>query len=146
MRNRTLSDDTVMGLSSGIRSLVVWLDRQGFNTTDSGDGSNHAAGMEGAMPCPMVAITTEPHRLVADAQLLFRMLREQGVDFNHACRGMTCDPPEEANWPQIQASFDPADGSGIILLTNVLSKDVRECRKMDRIREKTHKDLIGMIQ
>ena len=112
-------------LSPGVRELVVWLNRHGFKTTDSGDGSNHAAGMEGAMPCPMVAITTEPYRLVTDTQLLFRMLREHGVQFDHECRGMTCDPPEEANWPAIQASYDPADGSSVILLTNVLSKDVR---------------------
>ena len=112
-------------LAAGVRDLVVWLNRKGFKTTDSGDGSNAAAGMEGAMPCPMVVITVEPYRLITDTQLLFRMLREHGVDFGHECRGYTCDPPEEANWPQIQASFDPADGSSIILITNVLSKDVR---------------------
>ncbi len=44
-------------LSPGIRGMVRWLrEAWGYETVDSGDGSNWAAGQEGAMPIPMVAI------------------------------------------------------------------------------------------
>lgn len=37
-------------LNPGVRDLVWELNRRGYETTDSGDGTNHANGMEGALP------------------------------------------------------------------------------------------------
>jgi len=45
-------------ISPGVRDLVRELRGRGFETTDSGDGSNHAAGMECALPFRHVAIVT----------------------------------------------------------------------------------------
>ena len=108
-----LPDHIIKGLSPGVRELVVWLNAWGFETVDSGDGSNYAAGMEGAMDCPMVAIVASPDDLVQDAVDLMDLLRDRGVKFG----------PEEGQ-PRIQAIFDPADGSAVIVLTDVLSADV----------------------
>ena len=38
------------GISPGVRDLVKDLTERGFVTTDSGDGTNHAEGMECALP------------------------------------------------------------------------------------------------
>lgn len=37
-------------LDPGIRELALELIRNGYATTDSGDGTNYANGMEGALP------------------------------------------------------------------------------------------------
>jgi hypothetical protein len=94
-------------ICEGVRELVRWLNDHGFETTDSGDGSHHAAGMEGAMPCPMVAmVVDQPDRkLVDEADRLFALVGDRGI-----------------HCPHIQASYDPCDGSGILLLTNVTSE------------------------
>ena len=99
-------------LSPGVRHLVLWLNQQGFKTTDSGDGSNHADGMECAVPHPMVAIVCRAERMVDEARRLKVLLEERGLVF-------------KADGPDIQASYDPADDSAVIVLMNVLSEDAR---------------------
>ena len=47
-------------LSPGVADLVLSLNRAGLITSDSGDGSNHAAGMECALPLPHVFIICNP--------------------------------------------------------------------------------------
>ena len=101
-----LDTKTIDGLSPGVRDLVVLLNANGFETCDSGDGSNHAAGMEGAFEGPMVAISTSPERMVYDAHRLLRFLH-----------GLI-------EGPKIEASYDPADEIAIILLTWELTKDI----------------------
>lgn len=110
-------------LSPGIRDLVVWLNEQGFRTTDSGDGSNHDAGMGCAVDFPMVAILVEPaSALIAESDRLGRLLGERGIDFEPPeCD--CCDPPDEITWPTIQGTYDPHNGTAIIVLSNVLSED-----------------------
>ena len=112
-------------LAPGVKELVVWLNAQGFPTCDSGDGSNFKNDMACGVPFPMVAINSDPRTLIADAGALYDALRARGVPFDLEARGYTCDPPEEANWPQIEATYDPADGHAIIMLINVLSKDAK---------------------
>lgn len=55
-----MSDGDREGLSPGIRLLVEALDAAGFRTTDSGDGTNWAAGMECALPYRHVAVSLAP--------------------------------------------------------------------------------------
>ena len=86
-------------VSSGIRGAVRFLRERGFCTTDSGDGSNHLAGMEGAMEEPMVACVAHPHDLLAEADRLHLLLVEHGLKRIH-----------------IQASYDPADEIGTLLI------------------------------
>lgn len=57
-------------ISPDVRDLVVALQAAGFATTDSGDGSNHAEGMECALPYRHVFILT------SDPEPELRRLRE----------------------------------------------------------------------
>jgi hypothetical protein len=134
-----MNTELVRELSPGVKSLVVWLNEHGFETCDSGDGTNHAAGMGCAVPFPMIAISVEPSKLQLEADRLHKLLTEHGVDFtpreqpdhrDHApihsvdqCEACSVD----ANYPQIAASYDPNDGSAVIVLYNILSSDVAGC-------------------
>jgi len=107
-------------LSLGVKDLVLWLNDQGFNTCDSGDGTNFAAGMGCAVPFPMVAIEVPPDKMHAEADRLKRVLTERGVDFT---------PPkdeasEDVQFPTIEASYNPQDGYSVIVLYNILSKHI----------------------
>lgn len=93
-------------LSPNVTRLVRFLNDHGFITTDSGDGSNFEAGMECAVPEPMVAIQVDPSYLVTEAQRLHVLLQSRGVRFEDG--------------PVIQATYDPHDQSSIILLLNVV--------------------------
>jgi hypothetical protein len=116
-----LTQEIIDGLDDGVRDLVVWLNEQGFETTDSGDGSKYGE-MEGAMDCPMVAIVTTDDYLVHDADKLLALLENQGVDF-----------PQDIveGLPAIQATYNPIDQTGIILLTDILSKDLKSLHNKD---------------
>lgn len=74
-----LSPEVIEGLSPGIRDAVLWFRSYGFNTTDSGDGSNYAAGMEGALPYPMIAIRTTASFLIHDCCLIRSLLYRLGI-------------------------------------------------------------------
>ena len=103
-------------LSPGVRNLVIWLNENGHETTDSGDGSNYKEGMEGAMPIPMVIIHTTKEDMIDSVGVLRKDLEELGVKF-----GKESDLPlEEA--PNIEVSYSPIDGETFILLTNVTSE------------------------
>jgi len=96
-------------LSLGIRRLVNLLNRNGFETTDSGDGSNYEAGMECALPCPNVYVTVEPKDLAVEADRLRALLEHEGVDFSDEYEGM----------PTIEALYSPVDGHAGIIVLNV---------------------------
>lgn len=83
-------------LDPGIRETVKWLNSIGFRTTDSGDGVSKS-DMECAMCIPNVAIETTKSSLIDDTDYLDFLLL--GSDTH-----------------QIQASYDPRDGTAIILL------------------------------
>ncbi len=66
-------------LSPGIRQAVMWFNERGYETTDSGDGSNFEAGMECALEYPHVVIHGSNNfyagSLVDQVHVLFNRLR-----------------------------------------------------------------------
>lgn len=92
-----LPDLDLEQLDPGIRRMVSWLRAEGWETTDSGDGVSKPPGPE-VLPFPHVVIRSSPGRLVDDARRLRKFL----------CQYNT---PE-----QIEATFDPADESAVILV------------------------------
>jgi hypothetical protein len=105
-----LTEEQFNALDPGIRRTVKWLRENGFETTDSGDGSK-AATMECALNYPNVAIRIDdPDALQFEADRLYELL--SGRDIDLAPQGTDCEP-------YIQATYDPADGSAILLLMYV---------------------------
>lgn len=104
-------------LDPGIRQVVRQLNDLGFVTTDSGDGVSKT-DMEGAMDVPNVAIKVDPFYLLGEADRLYRHCAEWGLeDFT------------------IQASYDPVDGSAVILLLGVDDSTLRAERRGRRVSE-----------
>jgi hypothetical protein len=99
-------------ITPGVRRLVTWLNREGFETTDSGDGvANVEAGIEGALNYPHVAIEVcPPYLLVGEANRLRNVLRMAGVKVHETGRG---------DHPWIQASYDPVTKVAVMFLANV---------------------------
>lgn len=92
---------------------MTFLNGIGFKTVDSGDGSNFENGMECAVPYPMLAIQIESFdKLKGEADRLKYSLEWAGVDFNGDA--------------QIQASYDPEDGTCIILVTHILDEHLAD--------------------
>ena len=108
-----LTDEVVAGLSPGIRKTVLWLHNLGFDTTDSGDGSNYKAGMECAMPYPHVCIVAPPSELASACDRLRGFLSAKGVDVQ------PIGPDPDDLQPFIQGTYDPANGVAIIDLHGV---------------------------
>lgn len=99
-------------LDPGIRETVRWLRSHGFETTDSGDGVSKDLSNEDVLPFPHVAMMVPPDELVAEADRLAALLREAGHDIQP-------QGPEGTTAPAIQASYDPANGIGMIVLTHL---------------------------
>ena len=99
-----LPDYELDGLSPGVRHVVTWLRREQFLTTDSGDGSNHKAGMECAPPFPMVAMRVYPSRLQAEANRLCALIE---AELEH----LTLE-----SGLQIEATYWPVTAAGVLLL------------------------------
>jgi hypothetical protein len=96
-------------LDPGIRDVVDLLQSWEFETTDSGDGvSKLAAGWspDEVMSVPHVHMRVRSVSLVEKARLLLGLLRNNGVIVGACGEG-------EA---YIQASYDPADDSGVLSL------------------------------
>lgn len=74
-----LDQDEVDKLSPGIRNAVLWMRKNGFETTDSGDGSNYGQGMECAVPYPMIAIVVSKADLLDEADRLAELDRKSVV-------------------------------------------------------------------
>jgi hypothetical protein len=107
---KCLSDKEYEELDVGIRKTVQWLREHGFETTDSGDGSK-AATMECALNYPNVAIRIDDvDALQFEADRLYELLEEREIDVA---------PQGTDGEPFIQATYDPADGSSIIVLAYV---------------------------
>lgn len=101
-----LSRKVYDSLDPGIRETVRWLNDHNFDTTDSGDGTKR--DMECAMGVSNVAIRVfYEERLVSEADRLLMLIRQCGIK----------------TYPNmIQASYDPVDKIGIILLMGIDDK------------------------
>jgi hypothetical protein len=98
-------------LCPGIRQTVEWLQSEGFNTTDSGDGVGNE-GMECAIPFPNVFMTCSEDILIQETKRLQTLLAVKGIEV----QPLQPDDPQPAH---IEASYDPSTGLGIISLFNV---------------------------
>lgn len=88
-------------LDPGIRDVVALLREHGFETTDSGDGITKDLGNFENMPFPHVVVTTEEGRMFHESLRLYDFLGKADVP---------------AGW-KVEATFDPADRSTIIMVT-----------------------------
>jgi hypothetical protein len=113
-----LSDEDYEEIDPGIRETVRFLRGHGFDTTDSGDGKTKfpdgpdAPGMPCAMPVANVAILVEPEQLVAEADRLCALLQSVGV----VVGAITGNIDEDEHTIEIQAGYDPYDGSSVIVV------------------------------
>ena len=92
-------------LDPGVRNMVSWLRLNEFDTTDSGDGvSKSKNDMEGVLDVPHVIIGSlhSVDSLQNEALRLWNLLRKYIV----------VEPG------MIQASYDPADNSYVLSLTD----------------------------
>lgn len=105
-----MTTDELSQLNPGIRATVEWLNRHGFQTTDSGDGETHEFTCD--LPYPYVHITVPARFLVSEIDRLVELLRGRGV--------VVQPMDEDCSVPCLQGTYDPADGvGGVISLFNV---------------------------
>ncbi len=115
-----LSDKEAAGLSPEIVKTVTLLRQWGYETTDSGDGSQHTQGMGCAVPCPMIAIELGPTTF--SLQVEADKLRDRLVEI-----GVQMDTYKDSTLGQVrsvQASYDTADCKQILILTGVTDRDL----------------------
>lgn len=96
-------------LDPGIRKVVRWLNENGFETTDSGDGRSKFLGEDPpccAMNFPNVAITVPRDRLVAEALRLEDLLRSKG------CGPVAAREEETPGEVTLQAFYEPVEAGG----------------------------------
>lgn len=96
-------------LDPGIRRTVVWLRENGFATVDSGDGVTKLAKGWPALDFPHVFMVVDRGKLESEARRLHGLL--------WANLGRRPRPG------MIQATFDPTDGSRILMLAHVADDD-----------------------
>jgi len=99
-------------LDPGIRDVVRYLRRNGFVTTDSGDGVSkfkqewrEPGALAAVLPFPHVAVHGEVWGMVGHARMLRRRL-EIGADEGRL-------PPGG----RVQLTYDPADDSVVLLVS-----------------------------
>lgn len=99
-------------LNPGIVETVLWLNRNGFETCDSGDGETH--DYECDSDFPYVHMMVKAEHLAQEAKRLRELLKKQfGID--------TVPLDESMSTASIQATYDPAADSdlGTLSLFNV---------------------------
>ena len=102
-------------LTPGIRQTVVWLRRNHFDTTDSGDGiTNVLAGMEEALEFPHVVMVVKPELLISEAKRLKKLCEDTNIPLDDANIG-------------IEASYSPLDGVALIMLVGVNDVLLDQC-------------------
>jgi hypothetical protein len=102
-------------LDPGIRRTVLWLQKNEFRTTDSGDGVTKfecAEPMEGALEYPHVVCVVSSDLLASESDRLAALVWERGVE-------VAPNALREPGQAGISASYDPADGVAIIVLAGV---------------------------
>jgi hypothetical protein len=96
-------------LDPGIGRLVRWLQRHGFNTTDSGDGvtKTEAIAAGEALAEPHVFMTCNPGVLVIEAERLAQLVREQGLPVVQPGAGLGA---------HVNGSYEPVSGVAVLAL------------------------------
>lgn len=113
------SDAFYDGLSPKIRKLVRLLHRYGFETTDSGDGTNAAEGMSCAVQYPMVAISVTRGRPLKEVtRAVWLTLSEEGVPMG--------EPDAHGNIRDVQCTYSEADEIALVLVVHVTDDDLCE--------------------
>jgi hypothetical protein len=99
-----MTGDQEKALDPGIRQTVKWLQDNGFVTTDSGDGvsKTEAIATGEALGFPHVFMMCSPDTLFVEAHRLYDLLRGKNLTS-----------------PQVEASYSPADGIALLLLTGL---------------------------
>ena len=91
-------------LDPGIREIVRSLRANGFQTTDSGDGTSKAGGEMDFIPCPHVYAHCDPSKLCEEADRLLQWMDE------------TCLIEGKDRW-MIEGIYFPAARVGLLGLT-----------------------------
>lgn len=115
---RMMSYGEYYELDKGIRDTVMWLRAEGFITTDSGDGVSKATeqpDMAGVCEFPHVAMRVEPDMLHSEADRLWDLLMDTGIDVF----ATTEVEGQEMPVVNVEATYFPASQSALILLTGV---------------------------
>lgn len=95
-------------LSPNIRLTVNYFHVMGYETTDSGDGSNYKNGMECAIPEPMVVIKVSTKEdLLSDATYIFENMCD---DFGEN---------KVRKHVSIDASYSPIDEVAVIIIVGM---------------------------
>jgi hypothetical protein len=89
-------------LSEGVRNLVIELREAGFNTVDSGDGTNYENGMACAVPFKMIAILAPKDQAFDETDRLHEFMVKQ-----------TEEGKIKWLW-QVEMSYSPSDGNCIL--------------------------------
>ena len=72
-------------IAAGVRKLVADLNKRGYETTDSGDGTNHKEGMECALPYRHVfGYVPDKKEMVEFADHLQNLYPEAHIEVNYS--------------------------------------------------------------
>ena len=110
-------------LDPGIRHTVRWLQSEGFNTTDSGDGETKLQGDDPypcALPFPHVVVSVSPANLYEEADRLWELLIQIGIDV-HAT---FMDNEQLVPRVNVEATYFPGSKTAMILLSGVRDSDL----------------------
>ena len=112
------SEEFYESLSPKIRKLVRKLNEWGFDTTDSGDGTNYKEGMECAVPYPMVVILLDREKKdpFEETDRLTKLLTDAGVEIG------TEQEPDMYRF--VQLTYTSLDGNCIVAITNIVDTDL----------------------
>jgi hypothetical protein len=97
-------------INPGIQRAVLMFQSYGFKTVDSGDGETHDYDCD--RPYPYVVIESEPGKLVSQAHNVWALLNNRGIQAVPV--GTRGEDAGEYSAVEIQATYDPADGSAYI--------------------------------
>lgn len=105
-------------LSPGIRHLVRALNEHGFETTDSGDGTNFKEGMECSVPYPMVVVQSRTNMgPTYEAECVWEFLIRIGVPMG--------ETNANGNVRDVEATYSVHSDSSFVIVTHVLDTDIR---------------------
>lgn len=101
-------------LNPGIRRTVAWLQQQGFDTCDSGDGETHDFDCD--HPTAYVALVVDPTRLAFESDRLADLISNLGIPVLPMAPTLEEDDPATVT---IQASYCPAEKMALIYIARI---------------------------